>query len=407
MAELGQTREPRQLIPGDAGAIDENVVAIRGRGRAMENAGNGLKKIDGGAWIGAAGDAFREQFSYEPGRWFDAADAFEATATALSSYAGTLRWAQGQAAEAIRLWDQGQAATTRAKQAHARAVADADAQTAADQQTVVPPFSDPGEATRQAARDTLNGARQQLRGASGRAATTIRTQGDKAPEQSGWDAFWGGVGDVAGSVGHTALDVVGLVPIVGEVADGVNALWYLAEGDYTNAALSGAAMVPFAGWVATGGKLGVKAVRGVRSVDDARTWVTGARPRPSMVPSHADRLPFTNPKFPVGERYEWTDAATGKKVRYDAHGRDPEVPATQNAGQGPIYRMRVGKHYLDSHGDPHTKNSVNPDSPAFNPQAANDTHIPYPKGQLPPDQHPKRVAAPNPAGFAGPDDDGK
>jgi hypothetical protein len=43
-----------------------------------------------------------------------------------------------------------------------------------------------------------------------------------------------------------AIDVVGLVPFLGEVADGVNAVIYLAREDYVNASLSGAAMVPFA-----------------------------------------------------------------------------------------------------------------------------------------------------------------
>lgn len=205
MAELGQTRDPKQLIPGDSGAIDDNEVAIRGRGHAMENAGNGLSRIDGGAWIGAAGDAFRDAFSYEPGRWFEAGDAFEATATELSSYAGTLRWAQGQAAEAIRLWDQGQTATQQAKDAHDRAVAQAQARSRAGEPAVAPPFSDPGEATRQAARDTLNGARQQLTAAGDRAAGVIRAEGDKAPEQSGWDAFWDGAGDVLGFVGDVGL----------------------------------------------------------------------------------------------------------------------------------------------------------------------------------------------------------
>lgn len=56
-------------------------------------------------------------------------------------------------------------------------------------------------------------------------------------------------------VGHTILDVVGVMPVVGEIADGINALWYLAEGDYLNAALSAAALVPFAGAAATGAKL--------------------------------------------------------------------------------------------------------------------------------------------------------
>lgn len=50
------------------------------------------------------------------------------------------------------------------------------------------------------------------------------------------------------------LDLVGLVPGFGEVADGANALISLLRGDYVGAALSAAAMIPFAGWAATAGK---------------------------------------------------------------------------------------------------------------------------------------------------------
>ncbi|NOU15929.1 MAG: RHS repeat-associated core domain-containing protein [Bacteroidales bacterium] len=50
------------------------------------------------------------------------------------------------------------------------------------------------------------------------------------------------------------LDVVGLIPVIGEVADGANALIYTARGDYLNAGLSAAAMIPIAGWAATGAK---------------------------------------------------------------------------------------------------------------------------------------------------------
>lgn len=57
---------------------------------------------------------------------------------------------------------------------------------------------------------------------------------------------------------HGALDIVGLIPGLGEIADGANALIYLAEGDYTMAAISGAAMIPFAGWGATGAKVSIK-----------------------------------------------------------------------------------------------------------------------------------------------------
>ena len=55
-------------------------------------------------------------------------------------------------------------------------------------------------------------------------------------------------------VGHFVLDLGGLVPGVGEVADLLNAAWYKAEGDDLSAAISAAGAVPFAGWGATGAK---------------------------------------------------------------------------------------------------------------------------------------------------------
>lgn len=64
--------------------------------------------------------------------------------------------------------------------------------------------------------------------------------------------------------GHGILDAAGLVPGFGEIADGVNALWYAAEGDNTNAALSTAAMVPFLGWGATATKFGLKGVKALK-----------------------------------------------------------------------------------------------------------------------------------------------
>ncbi len=54
------------------------------------------------------------------------------------------------------------------------------------------------------------------------------------------------------------LDVAGLIPGFGEVADGLNALISLGRGDYAGAALSAAAMIPFAGWGAAGGKFALK-----------------------------------------------------------------------------------------------------------------------------------------------------
>jgi RHS repeat-associated protein len=57
------------------------------------------------------------------------------------------------------------------------------------------------------------------------------------------------------SLAHAALDIAGIVPGIGEIADGTNAALYAYEGDYLNAGLSAAGMIPFAGWAATGGKM--------------------------------------------------------------------------------------------------------------------------------------------------------
>ncbi|NTW39827.1 MAG: hypothetical protein HGA44_08035 [Cellulomonadaceae bacterium] len=56
------------------------------------------------------------------------------------------------------------------------------------------------------------------------------------------------------TLGHLLLDVLGFIPFLGEPADGANAAWYTAEGNYTDAALSSAGMVVGVGWAAVGGK---------------------------------------------------------------------------------------------------------------------------------------------------------
>lgn len=74
-------------------------------------------------------------------------------------------------------------------------------------------------------------------------------------------------------VGHMALDGLGMVPVIGEAADLVNAGWYAAEGDMANAALSGTAAIPFVGNAATGAKW-VK--RGVDAADAVTDVAKGA-----------------------------------------------------------------------------------------------------------------------------------
>src|SRR5699024_7801148 len=118
MPELGATDDPVALVPGNPGAIEENVRVLRGRAESAIDAGEGLRAIDTGSWTGPAARAFHDKFSYEPAKWLKAGDALDAAAVALDGYADTLRWAQRQAAEAIRLWDQGEAATRKARAEH-------------------------------------------------------------------------------------------------------------------------------------------------------------------------------------------------------------------------------------------------------------------------------------------------
>jgi filamentous hemagglutinin len=62
-------------------------------------------------------------------------------------------------------------------------------------------------------------------------------------------------------IGHTALNVAGMIPVIGAPADAVNAGWYAAQGDWANAALSAATAIPIVGDLAGGAKLGETALK--------------------------------------------------------------------------------------------------------------------------------------------------
>jgi hypothetical protein len=185
-AELGQTQNPQALVPGDAGAVRQTSQNLTTYGDALHDAGQGLHRIDTSqGWSGPAADAFRAVFDGQPNKWIDAGDAFHTAAAALDTYAGTLTWAQQQAADAIRLWNQGQATTDAAVAAHAHAVQQAQAGAMASGSMPVPmlPFADPGAAQRSTAQDLLNRARSQLLSAGNTAADAIGHARDQAPQK--------------------------------------------------------------------------------------------------------------------------------------------------------------------------------------------------------------------------------
>lgn len=94
------------------------------------------------------------------------------------------------------LWEEGKAATRQAQPQYNAAVAQANAHNAANAAAGTPivvqvaPFSDPGEATRQAAQDTLDRARAQLAEAGDRAAGTIRAHTEQHPRSPAGSTTW-------------------------------------------------------------------------------------------------------------------------------------------------------------------------------------------------------------------------
>ena len=72
------------------------------------------------------------------------------------------------------------------------------------------------------------------------------------------------------------LDIGGLIPLIGEPLDLINAGIYTARGDYVNAALSGASAIPIAGWAASGAKGINKAVDAVDAARDLNKLVDTA-----------------------------------------------------------------------------------------------------------------------------------
>lgn len=260
MAELGETEDPRALIPGSAPAVGATARSLRARGNDLAMTGNGLKRIDtADGWSGEAADAFHAKFRGQPGKWLEASDCFRGAAGALETYVYTLAWAQGEAAAAIKDWNAAVAASRQAQDAYAK-----------DQ---IGSFADPGEPARAAARQRLDHARTQLKSAARDAASKVKGLRDKAPERPG---FWSKVGDFFSDVG------AGLENAGGHIVNGLASLGNAAAnhpGDLLTAAAGAGLMVAGAAGDAGGLILdatGVGAVVGVpANVVSTAAIVTG------------------------------------------------------------------------------------------------------------------------------------
>jgi hypothetical protein len=174
--QLGQTRDPRALIPGDHTALRSYATALTTRGDGLSEIGAALKRIDmSEAWSGQAANAFTAKYIRYSPRWLNAGTSHHDVATAISRYADTLDWAQAQASDAARVWDQSLAATQTAVAAYNQRAATG---------AVQGPFIDPGQAGREVAQARLSRARDQLAGAGDAAVPAITAAAQTAPQQS-------------------------------------------------------------------------------------------------------------------------------------------------------------------------------------------------------------------------------
>ncbi len=98
----------------------------------------------------------------------------------------------------------------------------------------------------------------------------LRTQN---PGWSNIKIYW----EASKEMVHLALDIVGLVPVVGEVADLTNGIIYTIEGDGLNATLSFTAMIPVAGIGATTVKLAKKTIAITPAVKTTLIWHKNAQ----------------------------------------------------------------------------------------------------------------------------------
>ena len=189
MAELGQTSDPKALIPGDPEAVTGTADDLRARAQTMEDVAADLAGVRIPDWEGPASSAFWEDFSPEAANWRLGRDAMTTAAGALDAHASSLTWAQGQAAEAIALWEQGEQATRQAVASGALVAPFGPQPLGAP--AFGPMAGDPGAGLRQQAAEVLDRARDQLGKAGDAGAAAI----DKVAGKDGGPGWLTGPAD--------------------------------------------------------------------------------------------------------------------------------------------------------------------------------------------------------------------
>lgn len=177
MTELGSTHDPVALIPGSPDGIADAAVAWRAAGQSASRLSESVFRVSpADSWTGSSAEAFEHRRTTIADSWSAMGEALTRSAAACDAYEATLRWAQQQAAEAIRLWNDGQASTRNAQIAHR------EQERSAGGLSIVPTFVDPGDAAWIAAAEVLETARAAAEEAASGAVTQLRVANEAIVE---------------------------------------------------------------------------------------------------------------------------------------------------------------------------------------------------------------------------------
>ncbi|WP_299056092.1 putative T7SS-secreted protein [uncultured Nocardioides sp.] len=177
--ELGETENPKEIVPGEPGQVRTAGTTFTDEGDRMVRIGGTLSGLRAPAWEGGAADAFNGAFPDSVKPWTEVGEDARAAGKALGDHAGVLTSAQSKAQEAIEKYKAGKEAQERALAEHNSAVADYNSSLGStgtlggggSRPTPPGPFHDPGIARMREAQEMVEEARTSV-------TESARTTGD-------------------------------------------------------------------------------------------------------------------------------------------------------------------------------------------------------------------------------------
>ncbi len=276
MAELGTTTDPVALIPGSYATVHTLAASWRSRSEAATDLRDGLRALDvESAWQGYPYEKYVARADYVESSWVTCGEQLMSGAAALSAYGDALRWAQEEAAHAIDLWEQAEAATLASRQAHRASVRELERDLRLRHVELDVPFVDGGADLRDHAIDVLTNARGVLNRYAVEAASAIHAAADAAPLQTPKQAESAKAWAVAGALSSVMFETAVLTPAIEQldfIASMGNALVH--HPDILLELLGGAALVIGGGAMIGGG--GALALTGVGAVPGGGVAWAGA-----------------------------------------------------------------------------------------------------------------------------------